>query len=63
VLLDGAVVGAIYPIEQGFMFASVHATMSYDYGSTHKPPIPAWTFQLNPRPWHMGPNGQIVFDD
>ena len=64
ILLDGAVVGTIYPKEPAsFVVCSVHATMVYDDGAEHIPQIPGWTFHFAPRRYHLGPKGEIVFDE
>jgi len=65
ILLDGNVCAAIYPdsIDPKFHVVTPHATMTYDDGTKQVPQMPAWTFTLNPRRYHIGPNGEIIYVD
>ena len=72
IMVDGAVCAALYARPGAeVMLASVHVadareaqptdiTMQHDDGAASFPQVPAWRFRFEPRPYHLGPNGEIV---
>jgi len=73
VLLDGVVVGAIYPMEKGIKVVSAHFSdekipedfegkIIEDDGSTSWPPIPSFEVSFNPRKYMIVGNKLVYVD-